>query len=113
MQERRSRASQVVRTEVFELESFALRGFANVTEKLVESRPRHGAPRIVASGEDIGARLCERLQRYEKIESLVRQRHDVRRALLHAVGWDSPKSALEVDLVPRRMSQLALANEGE
>ena len=113
MEECRGRSAQVVRTEVFELESFALRGFANVTEKLVEGRSRHGAARVVATGENIGARFCKCLQRNKKIESLIGERHDVRRALFHAVGGDGPKSALEVDLIPCRMSQLALAHEGE
>ena len=79
----------------------------------VQSVVRHRLGRRPHRGEDVFGVTGDRLERLQDGSGLPRQRHPVRATHFHLLGWDDPKTGVEIEFGPFRMPQFAGAHEGE
>ncbi len=82
-------------------------------ESDIERRWAHGLARIAHVREHIPAAKGNRFELLERLDSLTRKRNDVAMPALHSLRRNRPEEVIEVELVPRRLNQLAFAHHGQ
>jgi hypothetical protein len=88
----------------------AVRAEAESLHDRIETSVGHWALGIATIGEEIDAvRRNESAQLPEQSHSLLRERHPVGSATLHAIGGNLPFGRLEIDLAPLPADDFALA----